>query len=50
MELVRQRWQDSVNMDMMELGQESVGWIKLAKDWFQSHALTKSNEPSGSIS
>jgi hypothetical protein len=47
LERPRRRWEDSIKMELRELGWESTDWIDLAQDMNRWRVLV--NKPSGSI-
>jgi hypothetical protein len=50
LERPRRRWENSIKMDLKEIGWDGMDWIDLAQDVDHWRALGKhGNEPSGSI-
>ncbi|KAJ4429075.1 hypothetical protein ANN_26076 [Periplaneta americana] len=45
----RRRWEDSIKMDLREVGYDDRDWINLAKDRDRWRAYVGGNEPSGSL-
>jgi hypothetical protein len=43
------RWEDTIKMDLKEIGYEGVEWIQLAEDRVQWWVPVNTVEPSGSI-
>jgi hypothetical protein len=46
----RHRWEDNINLDLLEIGIDGANWIQLAQDRVQWQAFVNMvMEPSGSI-